>query len=364
MLKRTRRLSILLAILIPCGMAYGFVSPGRIPLHKMTKSQLEQANALQNALRNPRLKAATREFGNTIIDMASLPFSSPVLDSGKRPWSSWWYPRIDHDFTKPRESHRTPILEKYDLFARTLGTPSSALAYESNRIMGNFATWEGLCDAWAIASLVYPEPRRSVTFQTRRTPRSQPETVEMSVFDLKGILLKTFEAVPEDQFDIFGEKYLGNSRGWIHPDLFADEFHRLVEIYLGERRQGFLMDHDAGVEVWSVPVFKANFRYSAVPGKPNEVNVKLWLFTAAPAESNQKDMVGIHQLVREYTYTLTGELDSTGRYLKITDGDWTGESANSHPDYILVPKQEHVLRKSWNPYIQIHKVDELMLEAI
>lgn len=339
------------------------INPGQL-VKRPSRSLVTPINALSDALKNPKYRSATNKLGPTVIDLSTLPYTSPVLDSGKKPWSSWWYPKIDLDFTQPKDkSRKMGILEKFDLVNGTLGTSESAYAYETN-VTQSTVSWEGLCDAWAIASLVYPEPRREVSYSVRRPGSTANETVTFDILDLKGLLLKTFESSPENQFDIYGEKYLGNSNGWIFPDIFPDQFHRLIEVYLGERKQAFMMDHDARIEVWSVPVYKASFKITAVEGQPNTVMVKMWLITAAPAESDNKEVVGTVQRTFDYTYTLSGDLDPSGRYLTINDGDWVGESINKHPDYFLIPKKEHVLRKSFNPFINIQKVDEILVNAI
>ena len=316
---------------------------------------------INEAFKNPRLRAPTTEFGPTVIDMRKLPFESGVLDTGKQPWSSWWYPKIDRDFTKPIHAGQTAILEKYDIFARTKGTPKSAHAWELSRDK-DVATWEGLCDAWAIASISDMEPVRPVTVKVPRS-NGKTEDVEFSIYDLKGLLLKLYEATDESQFLYYGEKFLGNSKGWIYPDLFADEFHRLIVSYIGKKKQPLLMDHDAGVEVWTVPIFKANYKMERIEGRNNAVKVRMWLFTSGPTEPNDKEALGTQQVVRVYDYILTGDLDWSGTTLTVRSGEWAGGSVSSHPDYFFAPKNENVLRRSYNPNLDPDKVEQLLRQS-
>lgn len=318
---------------------------------------------VSEALGNPRLRSATTRYGTTVIDLSRLPYASPILDSGRRPWTSWWYPKIDRDFTRPRDVFRAPILEKYDLYAQSLSTPRSALAFEISRETPS-ATWEGLCDAWAIASILVPEPKNGFRVPVRRPGRLTDEDVAFSVFDIKGLVLKMYEAVEEEHFDYYGEKFTGTSNGWIYPDLFPSEFHRLIDHYLGEMQQPFLMDHDPGPEVWTVPVFKANYRIEALEGVANAVKVKLWVFTAGPAESNEKNYVGTKQVIREYTYNLYGDLDRSGRILTVTRGQWTGDSVIGHPDYLFAPKSHSVPRKSYNQNLSPSVIDDLLSRSL
>src|SRR5688572_27534859 len=37
------------------------------------------------------IEKVSRKFGASQVDISQLPHSSSILDSGTRPWSSWWF---------------------------------------------------------------------------------------------------------------------------------------------------------------------------------------------------------------------------------------------------------------------------------
>jgi len=149
-----------------------------------------------------KYEMVTRQFGPTVIDMTQLPFSSPMLDSGQKAWSSWWFQKLKHEYDgDPKIS----ILAKYDRVFGLTGSSKSAFANELHREKNAYSPWEGLCDAWALASLFYPEPTHPITIRG----------VTFSVAELKGLILKTFEAVPDSDLSLYGEKFLGTSDAWI-----------------------------------------------------------------------------------------------------------------------------------------------------
>lgn len=322
---------------------------------------------LEEALKDPKLRKATRELGQTRIDLQSLPFSSPILDSGMVAWSSWWFPKVDTDFVNSKDAFRPSILSKYDKFFNITDKNKSALNWEKeaeSRL--SHSSWEGLCDAWAIASIMHPEPQKPVQVEIKTQRETQ--NLLLSVFDLKGLLVKTYEAISEDQFEFYGEKFTASVNGWIHPDLFPDQFHRIVEIYLGEQKKAFVMDRDPGVEVWSVPVYKANYKLEAIPSRPNAVLVKMWLYSAGPVNGDEKDFVGTKEVIREYHYILSGDLDRTGRYLNVTRGEWLKtertDSRVNHPDFIFIPKSKKIKRSTYNPNLDIQKVDQIIKRSL
>ena len=308
---------------------------------------------------NPALIAATTKFGATVIDMRALPFESQVLDTGKRPWSGWWFPKQEKAFTD--EAKGLSILKKFDLyFSQTDKTSAFLKEKQFDEGSASKANWEGLCDAWAIASISEPEPQRPLTVEVTQAGKTSEVTFEVA--ELKGLLMKTYEAVGQDQFDVYGEKFLGNKDSWIQPDLFPDQFHRLVETYIGQKKQPFVMDRDPGIEVWNVPVFRANYKMEANPADPKSVIVRMWLHTAGPLEIDEKNFVGSKTVIFEYNYTLNGDLTPDGK-LVVNSGRWIKkwkDSEANHPDYIIAPKQKFILRRSYNENIDPRKVDYLV----
>jgi hypothetical protein len=323
-------------------------------------------------LNDPSLTAVTREFGLTTIKQREFPHRSPMAQSVVIPWSSWWFPKREATFfDNSRAANRydyknLSILAKLDLYqrAKEVNSPSAA-AEERKKFSDESLTWEGLCDAWAIAAITFPEPLHPVTVSLGS---SHHDTVSFTVGELKGLLLKTIEAADENGFKYYGQKFTGQENAWIYPDVFPEQFHRLIEVQLFERKQPFIVDIDPGVEVWNFPVYKANYQMEAIPDKPNAVFVRMWIYLADSLKSFDKKFIGTKEIVREYDYVLEGDRDANGD-LVVTYGYWVKskngvDSRHDHPDFLVIPPPRDLLyRKSWNSSISIERVDELLERA-
>ncbi len=317
-------------------------------------------------LNDPALTSVTSEFGPTIIDLKNLPSKSELAIADVKPWSSWWYPKKDGFVFTNRDGSNSSTFGKYDLVRKKKdGQAASALDFERKNHNGNGPNWEGLCDAWALAAISSPEPKRAVTMQVGR---SASKTVTFQISDLKALLLKSFEAVDDSSFKYYGQKFTGDRQGWIYPDIFPEQLHRFIEIQLFQNRQAFVMDHDPGIEVWNVPVFKANYTMAVVPDNPNAVFVRIWLYSAQSTQNNELDFVGTKEAIREYNYVLEGVRDSNN-ILTVTSGYWVKgpsgiDSRKDHPDYLLrIPDAIKIVRKSWNPELDISIVDEILNQS-
>ena len=313
-------------------------------------------------LKDPSLTAVSAEFGLSLIHMKQLPFHSELAIAKTVPWSSWWFPKKEKTLFDDTTAGGMSALKKYDLFrsARVPGSGSAA-DYERKSFKPNSLSWEGLCDAWSIASITSPEPKHPVIVKFADPQKS----ITFDIVDLKALLLKTYEAVDDTTLKYYGQKFTGDEDGWVFPDMFPDQFHRFLEVQLFERKLPFIMDHDPGPEVWNVPVYKANYSIEAVPGSPNSVLVKSWVFSAEQVSADDKSFVGTREASREYNYILTGVKTSSGD-LRVNAGYWIKtphgvDSRRDHPDYITtIPNPSKIVRKSWNPEIDIKLVDEIL----
>jgi len=311
---------------------------------------------------DPALNRVATDFGPSIIEVPQVLVRSPVAESKIKPWSSWWYPR--YETTLFQSAAGLSSLEKLDIYREAYsGTRypegTGAAAYERKRHEPSSLSWEGLCNAWALASILSPEP------QTPRTIRLGRHDLTFTVGDQKALLLKTYEALPDTEVQAYGQKFTGNHDGWIYPDIFPDQFHRFVEVQLFERSQAFIMDHDPGVEIWNVPVYKANFSMSPVVGRNDAVQVRMWLYSASATEKSELDFVGTRETIREYHYILFGTPLPGGK-LQVHSGVWIKgpngvDSRKDHPDYFLaVSKQAAQARQSFNPFISPEVVDQVI----
>lgn len=324
------------------------------------------------SINDPALTAVTQEFGYSVIKAKVFPFNSGSAKADIKPWSSWWFPKRDaklFDDSKARNStdyENLSALTKYDIYRKSRNPEAGSSAkYEQNSYNPNSLTWEGLCDAWSMASITFPEPKRSVTIPLGRSGITANNMITFYIDDLKALLLKTFEAVDDKTIKYYGQKFTGQENGWIYPDIFPEQFHRFLEVQLFEKHKPFIIDHDQGIEVWNVPIFKANYTMTAIPDKPDSVFVRTWVYYADSIKTKEKNFIGTKEVVREYDYVLEGERNSDGD-LVVKIGYWvkgpTGnDSRRDHPDFIMLPPPpEQLVRKSWNPEIDVSTVDEIL----
>ena len=321
-----------------------------------------------NPLADPALTAVTRDLGPTVIDLKTLPFRSGKVDTGVQAWSSWWFPKREDVLFKDKNS----ALRKYDYLADKwsgrLGVqkPPSAAEFEAQQYNANSQLWEGLCDAWAIASITSAEPKKPQSWTFDAGIFNKGTKIEFSIGELKALLLMTYANVDTSGLKIYGQRFTGDENSWIYPDIFPDQFHRFVVNQIFEKRQPFIMDHDAGVEVWNVPVYAANYLVSMID--KNSLMVRMFLYTADSAQTGERDFVGTKELLREYNYVLTGTTDAQQRFT-VTGGYWTVgptgvNSRHDHPDYVIAVDRSLVKRAASNPGISIPIVDEILKGSI
>ncbi len=323
-------------------------------------------------LKNPAILGVTNEFGFTKIETKLLPLRSGLARANTLPWSSWWFPKRDkYLFENSGGAKNSAPLEKYDLLWRSLSPLNrSAADFEREHFKPLSSQWEGLCDAWALAAISLPEPKYPVTLilPSSVIGDTLPRKVKFEVGDIKALLLKTFEATSDSNLKYFGQKFTGDESGWLYPDIFPEQFHRFVEIQLFKKKQAFIMDRDPGPEIWSVPVFQANYLIEDMPGAPNSVFVRTWLYSAESLLTNDNLYVGTREAVREYDYVLTGDRDQENQLI-IKSGYWIKgpdgiDSRKDHPDYfITIPDSPGIARQSWNPEINIKLIDELLAKS-
>ena len=317
-------------------------------------------------MRDPALFAVTKEFGYSVIKDRKFPVNVAAVAANTTPWSSWWYPKRDTFLFEDSVENGVAPLTKFDLVRRSrFPAAASASDYERNQHSPQLLSWEGLCDAWSIASIARPEPKRPVKITLSDGSK---KTVTFTVADLKALLLKTYEAVEPAGLKNYGQKFNGNITGWIYPDMFPEQFHRFIEVQIFQNKRSFIIDHDAGYEVWNIPVFRANYKMDLVANDPNAIFVTTWIYSAESVLVTEKNFVGTKQAVREYNYVLTGVRNADGD-LVINSGYWVKgpngiDSRSNHPDYaIQIADPTKIIQKSWNPELDINLVNEILAKS-
>lgn len=327
---------------------------------------------LVDSLNDPNLTKVTREYGFTVVKARTFPFRSPMVRATTMPWSSWWFPKRETHFfddskaRSEKDYDNLSTLSKFDLVKRHKNPSArSSAAREQSLYKSDTQLWEGLCDAWSIASLSFPEPQRPVTLSVGP---EEADKVTFTVGELKGLLLKTLEAVDASNFKYYGQKFTGQESSWIHPDIFPEQFHRFLEVHLFDQRKAFIMDVDPGIEIWNFPVYKANFLMTEIPNKTNAVFVRTWIYLVDSLKNYDQTFIGSKEVIREYDYVLEGERNTEGD-LVVKLGYWvkgaTGiDSRHDHPDFLMVPPEPQALqRKSWNTEIDVETVDAILLQS-
>ena len=99
---------------------------------------------------------ATQHYGPLVVR------EGDYLRADERPWSGYWFPLKDDILiaASPRNGGQPP-LDKYDKYAmEALGKATTSVQEEIQKFLYNpmAENWEGRCGAWAIASVMEPEP--------------------------------------------------------------------------------------------------------------------------------------------------------------------------------------------------------------
>ena len=295
---------------------------------------------------------------------SGIPYTSAVAKYGKavvkegeikvwlkkKPWSSWWYPNYEDRLFTDSDEGEYSTLKRYDRYTKLTRTSSgSSRQFEEENIYNaHSAKWAGLCHAWAIASIMEDEPIAAVT----------KRGIKFRVEDLKALLIKTYEKSFPGKEYTFGQRNNGRF-GDVYEDLYPEQLHTILNAELLEKKQPFIMDFDAGYQVWNVPVFGARVRIKKDLDNLNVVHVSLLLRTASPFV--KPNYVGTNYDDRFYYYDLFGNWD--GDKFIVDYGVWTkgniSDSRREHPDFIAV-KPDSSVRKSRNEHIDVKIVDKIL----
>lgn len=291
-----------------------------------------------STVRNDLFNGATKEHGTLSVREGQFTGESKIV-----PWSSWWFPaNRRYLFDRSNEDTLAP-LQKYDLYAdRAHNADARSAEYEETNIFNpSEVAWAGLCHSWAVASVLHPEPISN--FSTKG--------VSFTTGDQKALLLKSYENVSE--LKIYGQRFDGN-RLDEYDDVFPDQFHRIVQVYLFEQKLPFLMDYDPSFSVWTVPVYITKFIIKK--DGENSAFVQAWVTMASPFVDSP-EFVGTKRIVKLYEYRLIGNW--INGELKVASGEWLNDSRFDHPDYLIgYPKTAK--RASLNKQLNSEFIDEIV----
>lgn len=353
-----------------------------------------------------------------------------------KPWSSWWFPKDEGYLWKDRAAVLAYLAHQYKRHGETLSNlqrmsdaqilakyredlsilPSSsalrrydfvqyyygvrgvkrALNAEWGRYRSESKNeWAGLCFEFSMASILESEPKGPVTIG--RTT--------FSVGDLKGLLLMSYEGLkgrqvgnsfydaPDKrraaQYDFFGQKNMEGATSeaawggfWFRPeDIYADQFHKMIENEIAKDGQPFIMDYDPDIEVWTVPVWKVRLKYYPDPKMPdNRLNVVATVHYSDFLQlKNSKNTTNFHNDKQTFIYSLMGHTKMEGgkKVFYADWGDWVREvvkttdtqgrekvmvndSMNAHPDYVIRKPRSPVRRTPKNEGIRVDVIEAIL----
>ncbi len=299
-----------------------------------------------------------------------------------------WGKSRDYVLRKPSHTVATNTLspaEKYDIVMGlvpenegSLTATQWALGKNEYETTGRVATWQGICNGWAAASISLPMPRRSVQVASSRGNLNFSTDDVMALGSLlwaKGKFSSAYaghrcntptperRSRPARRRGIFG-------RGFADPDPIPErpprdqhcfdinpaDWHLITVHMVGMRRKPFIIDYVNTSEVWNKPVIGYSFTYIDMLDRRREsyryedvrrssrqisfnrahralyvkyvvgVKMNVTLLFGSTSEDNGEQ----ETRVVEYKYML--ELDKDEN---IIGGEWI---STDHPDFAWVPK--------------------------
>lgn len=308
------------------------------------------------------VRAVFRDFGDLYIapsatDERGRPQGVTLaVEPQQRPWAGYWYPRAKAEIFSGEDAP----LGKFERYLHNLGSKSEIVSWEKERWQpGLHADWEGLCDALAMASVLTREPVSDLT----------REGVRFTPADQKALALKYYEGL---EAKVYGIRYEGSadSDGEMQ-DIRPEAFHRMVEAFLGEKKQALVIDSDPGAEVWAKPIYQVTWKIYEDPDFKNAYRVDAFLSMLTPrtdppaAENDPPTDYFTDTAAPKYEYRLyVDPSERRGDKLKVVAGEWLGESRDQHPDMIFVPPGP-VHKKQRNKELQkfTSELEKLLIEA-
>lgn len=272
--------------------------------------------------------------------------------------------------------------EKYDLFIGAESYPLTNYERKRTRIMKTIPsnseydkdfeipTWEGLCHAWAPATILYDNPA-PVTMTSKKGIK-----IPFGSSDIKALLtyhLHTYAKTVRTKFlggrcnTDFGKLWSDLNKNKISKEEFRDELHRagcndvnagafhiVLANQIALKNQGFIADVTRDLQVWNQAIEGYSSRIveekmgasdTAAPGTVKEITLETTMYyTTEIAHSWEKVAPADSTAEKHYKYRL--ELDANDN---IIGGEWlthpwqyeyTDENgsrdiyATAHPDFL------------------------------
>lgn len=284
-----------------------------------------------------------RDFGSLNLYLDRIEANSDqfkTYQASQKPWSAYWYPFTDRSMVQGPKSTMSIL----DRIGRLHNLEMNAQENETdilNLLQGDH--WEGLCHAWSLAAILTNEPKERLYIKG--------ETLQ--IVDQKALRIKLYDRA---KANIYGLRFLGDGDGETYQDLRPEAFHRIVDYFLAEREEAFVIDKTAGIEVWQHPVFRVDRKISRDPIERDAYRVQIHVWMIAPQQSPSNAITTLRdEIVKTYDYRLFIDpvANDDGSY-RVIAGDWVSRSRKDHPDFVVSPHGVDV--KSSNQTLNQHEV--------
>jgi hypothetical protein len=292
--------------------------------------------------------------------------SQGEVKPSKKPWSGDWWPRGPAGLAFKNTGGGLAPFEKYDSLVYDLyGRLPGATAWEAdpqnqhNTAPQGGQNWAGHCNGLAAASILAQQPTRPIQINLQKGKVAKlnwpsakqcrfglfrdgqfdyqfysARTMTLSIDDMKGWLSEVYMNCETQQVGggsgILGTRYNHQNINMNDPafqDIYPQNYHYLLETFIKQRGQSFVAEVDPHSPVNNHPVYAYDCQMTPAQGY-TRCRTKVYMTDYAP----RANYVGTATMTRSYDYALI--YDNYGR---ITKGQWIGNSASKHPDFVWIP---------------------------
>ncbi len=319
-------------------------------------------------------------------NFAKLINSYAEAKSTPTPWAGFWWPFTAHGIASGTHGGGQSPAGKYDAarggrtHAQDWEMKNHGPTINGRKVQG----WEGHCNGWCVASVLFPEPVNDVVVNG----------ITFTVADIKGILT---EMGMESSADMFGER-VEHYQDYDSPkynSVIPDQFFLILTNYMGRAKQPVLLDRFTGSQVWNQPVAGYRFEYpkpedylGPAPGAPNihRLNMTATVWWArdevtpgtitGPFNFTTDNYFDERTLKMEIwldapvTFGADGKIASSGDVIVAREGDYlvggqwnngAGMLDHTHPDYMWIPYSVLKGTTEANPELDLEWVKKWIL---
>jgi len=289
--------------------------------------------------------APSRLADSQVSNVDKLPLTG---SSGISAWRGSWMPYSS--------GGTTVITAQYDR-AVTQGSFPAWTWEQSQVTQFSGVSWAGHCNGLAAASIMAPEPKRSVTYRG----------VTFSAEDIKILLIELWQNA---ETIVIGTRCSspnpdttnGRMTDSLCRDVNSGAFHLAVTNWLGVFKFPIIADYEAAEAVWNYPIIA----YRVTKRAPlSALDAMYWL------DGIKTNVYSYNSLARAWEYivmevTLTSGVKSYEYILELDEqrniigGEWFRDSKRNHPDFLwraTAPRPE-------NPYLDSATIQEIARQSV